>query len=184
MVLGLFLTAVPVAAQVSVYGGGGPAFPTGEDLEDVDGGVQLLGGLVFDLNERISLYAEGQWGTHDVDLESATDGSVKPSAVMAGLLLGLSGNEDAAVSPYVFGGLGLQSIKLEGTEGSVSLSIDDRTFGWQAGAGVGFDLLGLGSFLEGRYQSASFDEDSEFEELDFAIFSIIFGFSFDLGGDN
>jgi hypothetical protein len=175
--MGLVLSAMPAVAQVSVYGGGGSAFPTGDDMDGVDAGLQLVGGVVVDLSNRVSLYGEGQWGTHGLE---DSDDSAKPSALMAGLLLGLSGDEDAAAQPYVFAGLGLQSISVDDGDGDPS----DSTMGWQAGAGVGFDLFGLGSFLEGRYQAASYDPDSEFDELDFAIFSIIFGFSFDLGGGN
>ena len=181
--MGLALSAAPAVAQVSVYGGGGSAIPTGDDMEDVDAGLQLLGGLVLDLTEMVSIYAEGQWGTHDVSVDGATDVSAKPSALMAGLLLGIGGDE-GAVSPYLFAGGGLQSLDLEGEEGGITVSVDDRTFGWHVGGGIGFDLGSLPAFLEGRYQAASFDSDSEFDELDFAIFSIIFGFSFDLGGDN
>ncbi len=174
----LFLTAVPASAQFAVYGGGGSAIPTGDDLEDVEAGLQLLGGFTYDLSERLSLYGEGQWGTHDID--GTDDVTVKPSALMAGLLLGLSGDEDAALSPYLFGGLGLQSVKVDADAGDS----DDRTFGYQVGAGFGFDLGSLPTFLEGRYQAASFDADSDIGELDFSIFSIILGFSFDIGGDN
>lgn len=174
----LFLTAVPASAQFAVYGGGGSAIPTGDDLEDVEAGLQLLGGVSYDLSEKLSLYGEGQWGTHDID--GTDDVTVKPSALMAGLLLGLSGDEDAALSPYLFGGLGLQTLSVD-DEGS---DPSDSTFGYQVGAGLGFDLGSLPAFLEGRFQGASFDADSDVGELDFSIFSIILGFSFDIGGDN
>jgi len=177
---GLFLAAAPASAQLAVYGGGGPAFPIGDDLDGIESGLQLTGGLTFDLSERVSLYGEGQWGTHGV--EDTDEVTVKPSALMAGLLLGLSGSEDAAIQPYVFGGLGLQSVNLDADADVADAS--DRTFGYQAGAGFGFDLGSLPAFLEGRYQAASFDVDSDIGELDFSIFSVILGFSFDLGGDN
>ncbi|HKK92492.1 MAG TPA: outer membrane beta-barrel protein [Longimicrobiales bacterium] len=173
----LFLAAAPASAQFAVYGGGGAAIPTGDDLEDVESGLQLLGGFTYDLSEKLSLYGEGQWGTHDIE---DSDISVSPSALMAGLLLGLAGDEDAALSPYLFGGLGLQTLSVDDDGSDPS----DSAFGYQVGAGVGFDLGSLPTFLEGRYQAASFDADSEVGELDFSIFSIILGFSFDLGGDN
>jgi opacity protein-like surface antigen len=175
--MGLALSAAPAMAQVSIYGAGGSAIPTGDDLSDVEAGLQFAGGLVLDLNERVGVYGEGQWGTHDIE---DSDDSVSPSALMAGLILGLTSNEDAAVSPYVFAGAGVQTLSVD----NESDDPKDTAFGWQAGAGIGFDLLGLGSFLEGRYQAASFDSDSDIGEVDFAIFSILFGFSFDLGGDN
>lgn len=175
--MGLALAAAPATAQVSVYGGGGSAIPTGDDLENVEAGLQLLGGVVVDVNDRLGIYGEGQWGTHDFE---NTDVSVNPSALMAGLLLGLAGDEDAALAPYLFGGLGIQTLGIDNDATDPS----DSTLGWQLGAGAGFDLGPLPAFLEGRYQAASFDADSDIGELDFSIFSIILGFSFDLTGDN
>jgi len=171
---GLALSAMPATAQISVYGGGGAAMPTGDDLEDVDAGLMLFGGLTFDLSESLALYAEGAWGTHDT-----TQGTtVNPSSLMGGLIFGF-GSEDAALSPYIFGGAGLQTV---GTDAGGDPS--ETEFGYQFGAGVGFELFGLGSFLEGRYHAASYDADSDFGELDFALFTIAYGLSFDLGGDN
>lgn len=177
MVFCLALTALPASAQVALYGGGGAAFPSGDDLSDVDAGLQLFGGLTLDLNERISVYAEGQWGTHnvdDVDVDKA-----KPAAIMGGLLFGLTSDEDAPVQPYIFGGGGLQSVTVDLATGD---SFDDSTFGWQVGAGIGFALGGLDAFAEGRYQAASYDADSDLGEFDFAIFSLAVGLSFELGG--
>ncbi|HKK92493.1 MAG TPA: outer membrane beta-barrel protein [Longimicrobiales bacterium] len=180
--LGLFLAAAPASAQLAVYGGGGSAIPTGDDLDalDVEAGLQLLGGFTYDLSERVSVYGEGQWGTHDLENSDIT---ANPSALMGGLLVGLAGSDDAPISPYLFAGAGLQSLSLERDIGDV----DDRTFGYQAGAGIGFDLGPLPTFLEGRYQAASFDPGVFGEDIpleDFSIFSIILGFSFELGGDN
>lgn len=176
--MGLALSAAPATAQISVYGGGGSAIPTGDDMETVEAGLQLLGGVVVDINDRLGIYGEGQWGTHDI--EGTGDVSVDPSALLAGLILGLSSNEDAPLSPYVFGGLGVQTLSVDDGDGDPS----DSTLGWQIGAGAGFDLGPLPAFLEGRYQAASFDADSDLGDFDFAIFSIILGFSFDLTGDN
>lgn len=170
----LALTAMPAAAQVSVYGGGGVASPQGDDLENIDAGLILLGGVTFDVSERLSVFAEGAWGTHD----SEGDVTVNPSSLMGGLILGF-GDEDAAVNPYVFAGAGLQGVALD-----VATDPSDRTFGWQAGAGLGFDLVGLPAFFEGRYHGASFDADSDVGELDFGLLSFVLGFSFDLSGDN
>lgn len=177
----LALVATPASAQFAVYGGGGAAFPMGDDLEDVEAGLQLFGGATFDVSEKLSLYAEGQWGTHGVD---GADVTVKPAAIMAGLLFGFLDGEDAPLSPYVFAGGGLQSITIDPDTGD---SVDDRKFGWQIGAGLGFDLGGIGAFAEGRYQAASFDADSDVavtaDGTDFAIFSLAVGLSFELGGN-
>ena len=173
----LALTATPAAAQISVFGGGGVASPQGDDQDAIDSGLILVGGVTFDLSEMLSLYAEGTWGTHDL-----SETTVNPSSLMAGLLYGFGG-EDAAISPYVFAGGGLQGLSID-----VDSEPSDRTFGWQAGAGLGFELIGLPAFLEARYHSASFDSDSEVaadaDGRDFGLLSFILGFSFDLSGDN
>lgn len=174
----LALVAVPAAGQVAVYGGGGAAFPTGDDLDGVDSGLQLFGGATFDVSEKLSVYAEGQWGTHDLE---GGGGTAKPAAIMAGLLLGLTGDDDAPVSPYIFGGAGLQSLTIDLDE---SGSFDDSAFGFQLGAGVGFDLAGIGAFAEGRYQRAAFADDAEvLTDATFALFSVAVGLSVELGGN-
>lgn len=177
-ILALLFAAVPATAQVSVYGGGGAAFPTGDDLDGVDGGLQLLGGVVVEVSSLLSIYAEGQWGTHDFE-DGAITGTVDPSALMAGLMLGFS-PANSPVNPYFFAGVGVQSVSLE-ADGLGSL--DDSTFGWQLGGGIGFPIGPVNGFAEGRYQAASFDADSEVSNLDFAIFSLIVGLSIDLGGN-
>lgn len=172
----LALVALPASGQVALYGGGGPAFPLGDDLDGVDAGLQLFGGATFDVSEKVSLYAEGQWGTHDLE---GGGGTVKPAAIMAGLLLGLTDDDDAPVSPYIFGGAGLQSVTVDlDTSGS----FDDSAFGFQLGAGVGFDLAGIGAFAEGRYQRAGFANDAEvLADQTFSIFTIAVGLSVELG---
>lgn len=176
--LSVALAAAPAAGQVALYGGGGAAFPTGDDLDGVDAGLQLFGGATFDVSEKVSLYAEGQWGTHS--LEASDDVTVKPSALMAGLILGLGSDEDAPVSPYLFAGGGIQTVNIDPDTGE---GADDSTFGFQLGAGLGFDLAGIGAFAEGRYQRASFADDAAvLPDATFAIFSVAVGLSVELGG--
>jgi opacity protein-like surface antigen len=171
------LFAVPASAQISLYGGGGAAFPMGDDLDGVDAGIQLLGGATYDISEQLSVYAEGQWGSHGI--EDSDDVTVNPMALMGGLLYGFGG-DDAALSPYIFGGAGLQTVSID-VDGD---SVDDSAFGFQVGAGVGFDLMGVDAFAEGRYQTAAFADDADvLTDSTFSIFSIILGVSFDIGGN-
>lgn len=174
--LGMALTAMPSAAQINVYGGGGPAFPVSDDIkDDVDAGVNLFGGVTFDATSRFSLYAEGSWGRHSL---SDVDANVTPTSLMAGGIFGFTDNEDAAVSPYIFGGLGVQTVKV----GNDVADISDSTFGYQFGAGLGFGLGGLDAFAEGRYQAASYGEDSDFGDFSFAVVTAAIGLSIALGG--
>lgn len=174
-VVGLAFSALPATAQISIYGLGGPAIPTGDDLEDVESGLQLTGGATFGLSERLALFAEGQWGTHGIE---DSDTKVKPSALMGGLLFRLSSDPDAAISPFFGAGVGIQTVSVDNDTTDPSSS----TFGYEVGAGFGFDLVGLPANLMAKYQAASFDADSDIGELDFSIFSILLGFSFPLGG--
>lgn len=172
--MGLAISAAPAVAQVSLYGAGGAAFPTGDDMDGVDSGLQLLGGASFGLSESLAFFAEGQWGTHDIE-DSET--SVSPMALMGGLSYRL-GDPEGSVRPWIFGAAGVQTLSVDddGTDPSSS------TFGYQVGLGIGFDLFGLPSGLRGSYQAASFDADSDIGELDFAIFSVVLGFAIPLGG--
>lgn len=175
--LSLAFVAVPASAQVNVYGGGGGAFPTGDDMDGVESGLQLFGGAEFDVSEMVSLYVEGQWGTHN--LEDVDDVTVSPRALMAGLLLGF-GSDGAPVSPYVFGGGGLQSVSIDVDGDSTS----DSAFGFQVGGGLNFPLGGVDGFGEVRYQTAGFADDAEvLTDATFAIFSVVVGLSIQVGGN-
>jgi opacity protein-like surface antigen len=154
----------------------GAELPTSDDIkDDVDSGLTLFGGVTFDLSSSFSLYAEGGWGRHDLS-DSDFDGTASPSHLLGGALFSFLG--DAPLSPYVFGGLGVQTVKVSIEDESES----DSTFGWQLGAGLGFDIGSLNAFGEGRYHSASFDEDGDLGEFDFAMFAVAVGLSFGLGG--
>ena len=170
----LALMAVPASAQVSLYGGGGGAFPQGDDLDGIDGGLQLFGGADIELNERLSVYVEGQWGTHSTDVDGV---DVKPAALMGGLLIGLSSGDGP--TPYIFGGAGLQSVTIEAS----NVSVDDSAIGIQLGAGVSFPLGSFNGFAEGRFQRAGFADDADvLPDLTFSIISLAVGLSIDLGG--
>lgn len=178
----LTLVALPLNAQ-SVYVGVGGAFPTGDDMEGVNAGFQLVGGVTVDVASQLSIYGEGSWGTHGTEFDGVDLGvDAKPYALMAGLLLDLMSDEDAPATPYVFGGAGLQWIKL--TDGDTDIS--DNAFGFQLGAGVGFNLGPVDGFAEGRYARAGFDADSDLsdgEEFTFAAFGLVAGVSINLGGN-
>ena len=57
-----------------------------------------------------------------------------------------------------------------------------RVVGYRFGAGLGFGLGGLDAFAEGRYQAASYGEDSDLSDLSFAVVTAAIGLSISLGG--
>lgn len=173
----LFGTAIPAVAQ-SIYVGVGPTFPTGDFGEYAGTGFMLAGGVEFEVASQLSIYGEGFWGQNDHD----TDGDkTNPSGFMGGLLYGFGG-DDAPLTPYVFGGVGLMTHAYSSDTFEDS---SDSAFGFQGGAGVGFDLGGLDAFAEGRYMSASFDFEvspGETASETTAFVGIVLGLSFDVGG--
>ena len=174
---GLALSAVPATAQIAVYGAGGVASPVGDDMDGIEAGLQLVGGVEYYLSDKLAILAEGQWGTHDVE---NSDNSVSPSALMGGLSLGL-GSGEGSIKPWIFGAAGLQTVSIDTDVADPS----DTTFGYQVGAGIGFPLFGQNAGLRASYQAASFDADSEIggaADFDFSIFSVVLGFGIPLGG--
>jgi opacity protein-like surface antigen len=162
-----FSTAAPAAAQ-SIFFGVGPTFPSSDYADYAKTGFMIVGGVTYEIAPNLDVYGEGAWGQNNHD----TDGDkTNPSSIMAGLLYGFGG-EDAPVSPYVFGGGGMLTHRYSSDEfGSSS----DTKFGFQAGAGLGFNLGGFDAFTEGRYTSASFDGSTT------AFLGIVAGLSFNFG---
>ena len=62
------------------------------------------------------------------------------------------------------------------TKRAIGAGDSNSAFGFQGGAGLGFDVAGLEVFGEGRYMSAGFDSGTT------AFMALIVGLSFDFGG--
>lgn len=175
----LAFMATPALGQ-SIYVGAGPTFPTSDYGGYADNGFMLAGGVTFEIAGNLDVYGEGFWGQNKHNVQEQGDPKTNPLGFMAGLLYGFGG-EDLPVDPYVFGGLGI----LQHRYSAAGESSSDSAFGFQGGAGVGFDIGGLGAFAEGRYMYASFDAESPGGDSEAtAFYSILVGLSFDLGGSD
>lgn len=169
-VAALFLAAaVPTLgqAQVSLYLAAGPSIPIG-DLGDFAGtGWVAAGGFTFDLGENgLWTGAEGTYGRNGLDSE--VDGHVQLIGVMA--LLGYTIPTESSVHPYVWGGAGILSGKVEvdGFEGGES----DTDFGFQAGVGTTFGHGAVRPLIEARLETAGSEKQ---------FFAIDAGATFALG---
>ena len=165
-IVAFFIAAAPAAAQ-SIFFGAGPTFPTSDFGDIADTGWMIFGGGTYDLSEQLSIYGEGFWGQNGV---TDSEGDLNPSGIMGGLLYGFSADESAPISPYVFGGAGLLTL---------SNGESESGFGFQGGAGLGFDLGGLDAFAEGRYTSGSIELGTVDATVGF--FAIVVGLSFGFG---
>ena len=63
-----FVLAVPVTAQAqSLYVSVGAAFPSGDDLDEIDTGWLLAGGLTFDVGgSGVWAGVDGSYGSHGI----------------------------------------------------------------------------------------------------------------------
>lgn len=159
----LFLAlALPLTANAqSVYVLAGASFPSAD--YDADTGWLAAGGVTFAVGEA-GLWAGGE-GLYSRNTRD--DFSFKPYSVMG--IVGYDIQTESSISPFVFGGAGLMGL-------SQSDSDSESGFGWQLGAGVGFEGdSNITPFVEGRYQSVSLDGGT------LAILGIEAGVSIGLG---
>lgn len=173
-----FALAAPLAVQAqSIFISAGAAIPSGDDLSDVNTGWAVAGGVIFNVGENgIWAGVDGTYGRHSIDdTDPGEDDSVNPYSIMG--VVGYSIPTDGNVDPYVYGGAGLQGVKV----GSES----ESGFGFQGGAGVVFGSpdSSVRPYVEGRYQSASidFESDGESFDVDVRIFAFLVGASIAAG---
>jgi opacity protein-like surface antigen len=142
--------AVPpdAKAQTKLYAGGGASFPTGEFAEYSDTGWQVAGGVLFPLSDSgLALGVEAFYGSNGRKSDTTGITFDSPFGLVAILRYGLA--TSGSVEPYVSGGAGLHYMGTSGGDGTVEME-----FGYQFGAGVGFDLAARTAvFVEGRYIS-------------------------------
>jgi hypothetical protein len=159
--------AAPASAQnLSVVFGGGASIPVGDFGDYAKTGWMVGGGVLLPIGQAgMWAGAEGTYGRNGVSMgEYDLDGSWTLTGGNA--LLGMTFNQGQAMSPFVFGSVGLLSLgsTSEGSESESGLS-----FG--GGAGVAFALSptasvwGLGRFINARID----DENVQFIPLTVGI---------------
>ena len=156
-------------AQVSYWwAGGGPILPMGDSKKAFDTGWMLDAGIArVIVPKHSSLQLQVSYGSNPV--KSSTLNSTLYSA-FGNITYGLLG-DDAKLSPYVYGGLGIVSTK---TGGTYSTSRSD--FGYQGAGGVSYTINKKWSaFGEARYMSAGSGTTR------ITIMPLLFGFSANVG---
>jgi opacity protein-like surface antigen len=149
------LASAPLARaqQGSLYIGAGATFPTSDFGDYADTGWMITGGALVPVGpEGLSVGVEGFYGRNG---HSESDDTTKPMGVMPVVLY--SFDTGTNVQPYVYGGGGLM-VRNYTSETSQDVTIGH--FGYQAGAGVGFQVNeGTSLYVEGRYMGS---EDLKF----------------------
>lgn len=148
----LFLAlAFPLTAQAqSIFVTGGAVFPTGDYGDFADVGWMVAGGVSVDIGDSgLFAGAEGLFSRSGTEAEGV---SAKPWSALG--FLGYSIATESAVSPYVWGGAGLQGVTVSFDGASES----DSAFGYGFGAGVAFaGQSSITPLIEARFQGSSDD---------------------------
>lgn len=160
----ILISAVPASAQ-SIYFGVGPTFPVSDYGDVAKTGFMIAGGATYEVAPQLSIYGEGFWGQNGGDTD-VVNIDYNPSGLMGGLLYGFSGDDEAPVAPYVFGGAGLLTLANGDAQSG---------FGFQGGAGLGFGLGGFDAFAEGRFTSGSINDATV------AFAALVLGLSLNFG---
>lgn len=154
-------------AQTMLYAGGGASFPTGDFSEYAETGWQVAGGLLFPVSDNgLAVGVEAFFASNDrkPDANGITNDS--PFGLLAILRYGIANL--GWVKPYVTGGAGLHYMGTSGGDGTV-----DIAFGYQFGAGFGFELAASTAvFVEGRYTA----------NAELGYFGLMGGLAFTVGG--
>ena len=175
-VAALFLAfALPqtVNAQ-SIYVLAGLSAPTGDYGDFANTGWLGAGGVTFPVGEAgLWAGAEALYGQNGLDSD-VVDENFKVFSAMG--IIGYDIPTESSLSPYLFGGLGIMSLSFDGDS--------ESGFGWQGGAGVAFAGEGnVTPFVEGRFQSASIDDDESTESSTISFFGIEAGVSIGIGSN-
>jgi hypothetical protein len=170
-----FSPSTPLAGQ-SVYFGGGATIPTGDYGDYADPGFMVIGGLEFPVGpEGLSVFGEGFFGQNG---HSDFEGDkTQPYGAMGGLLYSFSPDADASLYAFGQAGILVHKYSSDDFEGD-----SESAFGYGGGVGYGFPLGGVRGFVEGRYMSASFDDELGGSSST-AFFALFAGVSIGIGGE-
>jgi opacity protein-like surface antigen len=139
-------SVVPAAKPVSFGIAGGMSMPTGDFGDAFKSGYNVSGIVQFQQPTwPVALRVEAQY--QDFGAKGGVDASAKTMGGLASLVYAFPNK--STVHPYVTGGLGFFHLKFDGGE----LSSSTNKFGFNAGAGLDFQLSGMNTFIEANWQS-------------------------------
>lgn len=158
-VAGFMAFATPVAAQLYVQGG--LTFPTSDLGDEAKTGWMGLAGYMLPIGDgNIFVGPEVYYGSNS----HSDDSGDKTNLLGGNATVGITfGGDDAAVTPYVMGTLGILAHQYKPETGDTETE-SALSFGGAAGLGIGERF-----FVEGRFLSASKDSYTS------AIFGIFAG---------
>jgi opacity protein-like surface antigen len=154
-------------AQTTLYAGGGASFPTGDYGEYANTGWQVAGGVVFPISDTgLAVGVEASYASNERTSDAQGITYDSPFGLVASVRYGFT--TLGSVEPYVSGGAGLHYMGTRGGDGTPEIA-----FGYQLGAGLGFELSPSAAiFAEGRYSA----------NTNLGFLGVLGGLAFTLGG--
>jgi hypothetical protein len=143
--------AVTAQRPISVGIAGGISLPQGDLGDGVDPGWHALATVgLGSLMQPIGLRLDAAYNRFAFDDEALAAADEEGSQTIGSLTLNASYRlpmTNSPLSPYVITGLGAYR-----SECSLDVGCDASTrFGWNAGLGTKLNVLGFGTFIEGRF---------------------------------
>ena len=172
--LGTFFFTLPSQASAqSAWIGGGILLPTADYGEYAKVGPMGVAGVALPIGgQKWSLFGEGYWGTNNHDDHEGDKTTLYGGH--GGVTLDLAEEDEAGL--YFFGQFGFM-IHDFASDDYPEEDGSETGIAFGGGAGYGFPLGSLNGWLEGRYMQGQFDEENT------ALFGIMAGVSFPLGGN-
>lgn len=174
--------AAPAQAQFSPFsieGRAGAAFPTGDIADGLNTGFSVGANVGYSVMPLLDLYAGysfQRFGFDDDEEFGEVDADATDSGFSLGARLGLPAG---AISPWVFGGVLLHQVEIEGRDGDVTASMtSDRSVGFEVGGGVALPIapaLSLTPAVRYRRYSTDFDFGGETWSEDITYFTVDVG---------
>jgi opacity protein-like surface antigen len=175
--------ATPTQAQLSPFsieGRAGVAVPTGDAADALKTGFSVGANPGHSLLPLLDLYAGyslQRFGFDDDEEFGDVDADATDSGFSLGARIGLP--VTGSIAPWLFGGVLLHQVEIEGREGNLTVSMkSDRSVGFEVGGGVSLPiapLLSLTPAVRYRRYTADFDFAGETWSEDVTYFAIDLG---------
>lgn len=157
---------VPNVTPLSIEVRGGAAFPQGDLKDGLDTGYNLGANVTYNFVPALGVYAG--YSLSKFSMDGVDEVKFNDRGFDAGLRLSVP-TPMIPIDPFVKAGLIYHQIELDGDGGNLSL---DSKFGFEVGAGLGFNILPKVQLTPAVTYSqfkADFDDEEEFGSGDVDI---------------
>jgi hypothetical protein len=162
----------PLSAQVRTtsFGiAGGASLPMGDISEGAETGFNVTGSLYIRPARFANLGFRGDIALDQFGLKNIEDGSIRSLGFVFNGIYNIPVSA-SSVRPYGLLGIGFFSTKTSVASGATTISASDSNLGYQAGAGMSFQLSGFATFLEAKYVNVMTEPNSTaFVPLTFGV---------------